>query len=135
MGVTRSCHFKHKYVHFTVLVPFLDPVFLLKKELNAQSTYIHIKSTTMYVPSSESGLSQPLSRQRVCPSPQNRGEGHTRLWVRGWGSPNSDDWRISLALCLLCGSTFFMIRLTLLMFFLRNLQYIDCLFSDCLEDN
>ncbi len=26
----------------------------------------------MYVPSSELGLSQPLSRQRVCPSPQNR---------------------------------------------------------------
>jgi hypothetical protein len=22
--------------------------------------------------------------------------------VRGWGSPNSDDWRKSLALCLLC---------------------------------
>ena len=21
----------------------------------------------------------------------------------GWGSPNSDDWRKSLALCLLCG--------------------------------
>ncbi len=26
--------------------------------------------------------------------------GHTRLWVRG-GGPNSDDWRASLALCLL----------------------------------
>ncbi len=26
-------------------------------------------------PSSELGLSQPLSRQRVCPSPQNRGGG------------------------------------------------------------
>jgi len=37
--------------------------------------YIHtyIKSTTVYVPSSEFGLSQPLSRQRVCLSPQNRG--------------------------------------------------------------
>jgi hypothetical protein len=43
-------------------------------------------STTVYVPSSELGLSQPLSRQRV----------------RGWGSPYSDDWRKSLALCLLC---------------------------------
>ncbi len=56
----------------------------------------------MYVPSSELGLSQPLSRQRVFPSPQNRGEGHTRQGVRGWGSPNSEDWRKSLALCLLC---------------------------------
>ncbi len=49
---------------------------------------------------SELGLSQPLSRQQVCPSPQNRGGG-------GWEahspwSPNSDDWRKSLALCLLC---------------------------------
>jgi hypothetical protein len=40
----------------------------------------------------------------VCPSPRNlRGGGHIRLRVRGWGSPNSDDWRKSLALCLLCG--------------------------------
>jgi hypothetical protein len=32
--------------------------------------------------------------------------GHTRPRVRGWGgwkSPNSDDWRKSLALCLHCG--------------------------------
>ncbi len=59
--------------------------------------------TTVYVPSSKLGISQPLSRQRVCPSPQNGGGGHTRLQVRGWGSPNADDWR-SLALCLLCDS-------------------------------
>jgi hypothetical protein len=47
----------------------------------------------------------PLSCQRVCPSPQEpRGGGglHTRLRVRGWGSPNSDDWRKSSALCLQC---------------------------------
>ncbi len=31
----------------------------------------------MYVPSSTMGLSQPLSRQRVCSSPQNRGEAHS----------------------------------------------------------
>jgi hypothetical protein len=37
------------------------------------------------------------------PLPSGGGGGrHTRLWVRGWG-PNSDDWRKSLALCLLCG--------------------------------
>jgi hypothetical protein len=29
--------------------------------------------------------------------------GHSRLRVRGWGSPNYDDWRKSLALCRLCG--------------------------------
>ncbi len=52
-------------------------------------------------PSSELEFSQALSRQQVCSSPQNRG-GHTRLQVRGWKSPNSDDWRKSLALCLIC---------------------------------
>ncbi len=40
----------------------------------------------MYVPSSELGLSHPLSRQRVCPSPRDQmGEGMVE-----W-SPNSDD--------------------------------------------
>ncbi len=49
--------------------------------------------------------SHPLSYQRVCTSPRNQrvgGEAHSPA-VRGWGSPNSDDWRKSLALCLLCG--------------------------------
>ncbi len=54
----------------------------------------------MYVPSSELGLSYPsLSRQRVCPSPRYQRGGHTRLRMRGWGGPNSDDWIKSLALC------------------------------------
>jgi len=56
--------------------------------------YIYLQSTTVYVPSSElQGLSPPLSRQRVCPSHRNQrgGGGHTRLWDRGGGSPNSDE--------------------------------------------
>ncbi len=64
----------------------------------------------MYVPSSELGLSQSLSRQRVCPSPPEpwgEGGGHTRLRVRGRGCPNSDDSGKSLALCLLCGLNHF----------------------------
>ncbi len=64
--------------------------------------YVYIKSTTVYVPSSELGLPQPLSSQGVCPSPHNQGGGHTRMRVRGWGSPNSEDWRKSFALFLLC---------------------------------
>ncbi len=48
----------------------------------------------------------PLSRKRVYPPPRNhqRGGGHTRLRVKWWGNPNSDDWRerLALALCLLC---------------------------------
>jgi hypothetical protein len=36
------------------------------------------------------------------PTPLNQRGGHTRLPVRGWGSPNSDYLRKGLALCLLC---------------------------------
>jgi hypothetical protein len=64
------------------------------------------QSTTVYVPSSELGLPQPLSCKRVCPPsglPRTKvGGGHTCLRLRGWESPNSDDRRKGLALCLLC---------------------------------
>ncbi len=46
--------------------------FALTVALHKATKYIHIKSTTVYVPSSELGLSHPLSRQRVCPSPRNQ---------------------------------------------------------------
>ncbi len=36
------------------------------------------------------------------PPPPNQRGGHTRPRVRGWRSPKSDDWKKSLALCLLC---------------------------------
>jgi hypothetical protein len=41
----------------------------------------------------------PLSQASV-PLPPRTGGGHTRLRVRGWGRPISDDWRKSLPLCL-----------------------------------
>jgi hypothetical protein len=45
--------------------------------VTSQSTYIEYHSV-QYVPSSELGLSQPLSRQRVCPSLRNqRGGTHS----------------------------------------------------------
>jgi hypothetical protein len=44
----------------------------------------------------------PLSTASVPLPPEPKG-GHTRLRARGWGSPNSDDWRKSLALCQLSG--------------------------------
>jgi hypothetical protein len=51
-----------------------------------RTKYVYIKSTTVYVPSSELGRSQPLSRQRVCPSPQNRaGGGLSRVSPAGEG--------------------------------------------------
>ncbi len=46
--------------------------------------YLYIKSTKVYVPSLAS---------KCVPPPGTKGGGHTRLRVRGWGSPNSDDWR------------------------------------------
>jgi hypothetical protein len=47
--------------------------------------------------------SSPASR--VCPAPYGtKGGGHTRLRMRGLGSPNWIDWRKTLALCLLCAS-------------------------------
>ncbi len=45
----------------------------------------------------------PSLASEYAPPPRN-GRGQTRLRVRGWGSPNSDDLRKSLALCLLCAS-------------------------------
>jgi hypothetical protein len=44
----------------------------------------------------------PSLASECAPPPEPGGGGHTRLRVRGWGSPNSDNWRKSLVLCLLC---------------------------------
>ncbi len=74
-----------KKLNFALTIPYPFP-----HEVRINKEY-----TIVYIPSSELGLSQPLSRHRVCPSAQNRGGGHTRQGVRGWGSPNSDDWRKS----------------------------------------
>ncbi len=52
-------------------------------------------------PSSELGLPQPLSRQRVFSSPQNRVHSPTGEVL---GCPNSGDRRKSSALCLFCAS-------------------------------
>ncbi len=46
-----------------------------------QSTY----STTVSVPLSKLEHPHPLSRKRVCPLPEPKGGGHTRLRVMGWG--------------------------------------------------
>jgi hypothetical protein len=62
----------------------------------AHTKYVYIKNTTVYVPSSELGLSQPLSRQRVCPSPQNRGGGAHSPAGEGLGESQSNDLRKSL---------------------------------------
>jgi hypothetical protein len=63
--------------------------------------YCYRQSNKVSVPSSELGPSTPLWQANV--SPGTKGGGHTPLRLTGWGSPNSDDWRKSLALCRLCG--------------------------------
>jgi hypothetical protein len=45
----------------------------------------------------------PSLASEFAPPPRSGRGGHTRLRVRGWGSPKSDDWRKTFALCLLCG--------------------------------
>ncbi len=61
----------------------------------------------MYVPSSELGLPHPpLPQSSVAspPPPGTKGEGEAHSPAgEGVGSPNSDDWRKSLAPCHLCG--------------------------------
>ncbi len=42
----------------------------------------------------------PLSPASVHLPPEPRGDGNTSVRVRGWGSPNSNDWRKGLALCM-----------------------------------
>ncbi len=45
----------------------------------------------------------PASECVPPPEPKGGAGGHIRLRVGDWGSPNSDDWSKSLALCLLRG--------------------------------
>jgi hypothetical protein len=55
----------------------------------------------------------PLSRKRVPAHPRNqRGWGYTLACMVYGGGPNSDDWRKSLALGLLCGQTLWYSRYT-----------------------
>jgi hypothetical protein len=64
--------------------------------------YIYIRVPQCTSPRRNWDSPHPFSRQRLCPSPRTKGGGgHTRRRARGWGSPNSDDWRKSLALSLL----------------------------------
>jgi hypothetical protein len=47
------------------------------------------------------GSAHLLSRKRVCPPPEPKGGQHSTEG-EGVGGSNSEDWRESLALCLLC---------------------------------
>ncbi len=74
-----------------------------RSKLEIFTKYVYIKSPTVCPLVGIGTLPTPLSPASV-PLPPEPGGGHTRLRLRGWGSPNSEDWIKSLGLCLLCGS-------------------------------
>ncbi len=92
---------KHFWVIFKV--PILS-IFFQMSGWCAPTKYIH------YIPRVPQCLSPrpnwdpptPSSPSKCVPSPETKGGRHTLLPLRGWGGFNSDDWRKSLALCLLC---------------------------------
>ncbi len=88
------CDRKIKQICFTYIYVICLPSLL--QDENSQflinTKYVHIKSTTVYAPCRNWDSPQPLSRQRVFPSPQKQGGGGTLAC--GWGvggSPNSDE--------------------------------------------
>jgi hypothetical protein len=98
-GVIAHYHHYNHYLRLPTLVTILVNQF---RWLRPQSTSIPRVPQCL----SPRRNWDPLSRKLVCiplpPKNQRRVE-HTRLRVSGWGSPNSDDWRKSLSLCLLSG--------------------------------
>ncbi len=98
------------------------PVLYSSLVIFVTTQYVYIKSTTVYVPSSEYWLSQPLSRQRVCPSPQNRGGGDAHS-PAGEGLGESQFWRLEKKLCTLP-------TLCLWLYLICQCTYENYLYSD-----
>jgi hypothetical protein len=74
-----------------------------KFKLKKKPTCRHPLSQSTYCIYKEYHSVCPLVDIGTHPPPLSPGGGgHTRMRVRGWGNPNFDDWRKSLALCLLC---------------------------------
>jgi hypothetical protein len=76
------------------------------------------------------GLPHPFPASECAPPPlEPKGRGALSPAGEGWGSPNADDWRKSLALCLLCGpgsvrqKFFFCVaNITVLLFFISQID-------------
>ncbi len=96
-------HLLHSRLYTHTPLNKINPPTLARGTSLTQSTYIYRLPQCMSTRRNWDSITPPPSRQRVCPSPryQGGGGGHTRLRVRDWVSPNSDDLRKSLALCLL----------------------------------
>jgi hypothetical protein len=106
MAILSPYSFTHSFTHpLTHSITHLQaaaPSTAYPRAIVCTTEYLYIKSTTVYVPSSELGPNPSLAVASVPLTPEPGG-GTTCQGVRGWGSPNSDDWRKSLAFCLLCG--------------------------------
>ncbi len=99
--------FFYQYLSFSVWFPlslkhwsplrYTHKVLIYKEH---QSVCPRVGIGTLPTPLLQASVSSPNS-----PPPRPKGGGHARLRLRGWGSPNPDDWRKGLALCLLCGYT------------------------------
>ncbi len=77
---------------FQVLYDIRTP----KECLQPQSTYIH-RAPQFISPRRNWDPPTPLPQARCpTPGPKGGGGGHSRLRLRGWRSPNSDDWIKSL---------------------------------------
>jgi hypothetical protein len=107
-----------------ILPPPLPPTSLFTPYPSSQSTYL--KSTHLQCMSPRRNWDSPNpSPARECaPTPGIKGRRHTRLRVKGWGSPNSDDWRKSLALCLLCAHPYSSNRFQFNCIFSYNVQTV-----------
>ncbi len=75
------------------------------KQRDISKKYLYIQSTAQCMsPRRNWGSPNPSPASECAPPPQPKGKGGAQSPAGGgWGSPNSDDWRKSLALCLLCG--------------------------------
>ncbi len=73
-----------------MIAEIVKPIF---QETEESTKYVYIKSTTVYVPRRKWHSRNPsLASECAVPlPPEPRGERHTRLRVRGWGSSNSDE--------------------------------------------
>jgi hypothetical protein len=99
IALCYSC-FLHEFIKFIYHNIFIVFGFFADTFHHKVHTYIEYHSVCPLV--GIGTLPPPLSPASVPLPPEPKGGGHNRLQVRGWGSPNSDDWRKSLALCLLC---------------------------------
>ena len=74
-----------------------------QEDFESHKVHIYLEYYSVY-PLVRIGTPPTPLPQASVPSRNQRGL-HSCLRVKGWGSPHSDDWRKSLALCLPCGKS------------------------------